>query len=75
MQREVGDFPIGDVGSTSSFNLQPSSFSAPLAAAALVAFNDMFIQYSRAVLTDVPVCLWMTLAVGKAKSFSTGLAT
>lgn len=37
---------------------------AALAAAALVAFNDLFIQYSRAALTDIPVCLGMTLAVG-----------
>lgn len=37
---------------------------AALAAAALVAFSDFFIQYSRAALTDIPVCLWMTLAVG-----------
>ncbi|WP_437225447.1 ArnT family glycosyltransferase [Planctomicrobium sp. SH661] len=44
--------------------LNQFSETAGLAAAAIVAFSDMFIQYSRAALTDTPVCLWMTLAVG-----------
>ncbi|SFI75485.1 phospholipid carrier-dependent glycosyltransferase [Planctomicrobium piriforme] len=43
----------------STLSTQPS-----LIAATLVAFSDIFIQYSRAALTDVPVCLWITLAVG-----------
>ncbi|MDB4439891.1 glycosyltransferase family 39 protein [Planctomicrobium sp.] len=36
---------------------------AALAAAAVATFNDFLIQYSRAVLTDTPVCLFMVLAV------------
>jgi hypothetical protein len=47
--------------------------SAALAAAVLTAFSELFIQYSRAALTDVPVCLWIVLAVGAgARSFRTG---
>jgi len=47
--------------------------SAGLASAAMIAFSDIFIEYSRAALTDIPVCLWMTLAVGAGtKSFRTG---
>src|SRR5690606_37189773 len=38
--------------------------SAGLAAAALVGFHDLLIQYSRAALTDIPVTLWILLAVG-----------
>lgn len=38
--------------------------AAALSAAAVVAFSDVLIQYSRAALTDIPVCLWITLAVG-----------
>jgi len=46
---------------------------AGLVAAAVMAFSDIFIEYSRAALTDIPVCLWITLAVGAgAKSFRTG---
>jgi len=52
--------------------ITPDVTAAALAAASLVAFNDFFIQYSRAALTDIPVCLWMTLAVGMgAKAFRT----
>lgn len=36
---------------------------AALAAAAVATFNDFLIQYSRAALTDTPVCLFMVLAV------------
>lgn len=47
--------------------------SAALAAAAVIAFSDLFAEYSRAALTDIPVCLWITLAVGSgARAFRTG---
>ncbi|WP_437205617.1 ArnT family glycosyltransferase [Planctomicrobium sp. SH664] len=36
----------------------------PLVAAVVVAGHELMIQYSRAALTDIPVCLAMTLAVG-----------
>lgn len=36
---------------------------AALSAASLVAFSDYFIQYSRAVLTDTPLTLFLVLAV------------
>ena len=37
--------------------------STARAAGIIVAFSDYFIEYSRAALTDIPVCLLMTLAV------------
>lgn len=37
--------------------------AAAMAAAAMATFNDFFITYSRAVLTDTPVCLFIVLAV------------
>ncbi len=36
---------------------------AALAAAALAALSDIHILYSRTVLTDVPLCFWLLLAV------------
>lgn len=46
---------------------------AALSAASLIAFSDIFIQYSRTALTDIPVSLWMTLAVGTgARAYRTG---
>ncbi|QDT34521.1 glycosyltransferase family 39 protein [Thalassoglobus polymorphus] len=38
--------------------------AAAIAAASLATFSDFLIQYSRAALTDTPVCLFMVLAVG-----------
>ena len=38
--------------------------AAAIAAAALATFSDFLIQYSRAALTDTPVCFFMVLAVG-----------
>jgi len=35
-----------------------------IVAATLVTFSDYFVNYSRAALTDIPVCLWMVLAIG-----------
>lgn len=52
---------------------RPFLHLAPLGAAALVASHETFIQYSRAALTDIPLCLAMTLAVGAgARALRTG---
>lgn len=46
---------------------------AALAAASLIALGDIFIQYSRTALTDIPVAVWMTLAVGAGgRAYRTG---
>lgn len=62
-----GHRPRSEHGTLNTENPRPLPLGpcpSSLTAATLVAFSDMTIQYSRAALTDVPLCLWMTLAIG-----------
>jgi dolichyl-phosphate-mannose-protein mannosyltransferase len=54
----------GKLKTENSLPLPLGPCPSALTAATLVAFSDITIQYSRAALTDVSLCLWMTLAIG-----------